>query len=733
MDDPKLQKIITFAGDPKLAFFDEAQEANSSLKQIADSPLPEIQKVSLEGVDVITLKGDKGEQGDKGDTGEKGQDGLPGSNGTDGKNGKDGLSGINGQDGVDGRNGKDGQNGIDGSSDTPDQIIEKINTSDEQIDKERIAGLDELEKKIDSTQRQPLFGGGNRPITIQQAGVMKTKNARVLNFKGTGVPTITQKPDGTTDLDFPGGGGTVGPGTINEIAYFDTTTSIASLTVATYPSLTELSYVKGVTSPIQTQLNSKGAGTVTSVSGTTNRITSTGGATPVIDISGSYVGQTSLTTLGTITTGIWNGTAIDLATYVTGNLGVSHLNSGTSASSSTFWRGDGTWATPSGGGSPGGSSGDIQYNDGAGGFAGSGTTITSGGSITMEHTEIIYVHNAAHSRTLPLAYGDSWSGNFFFGDAGNTNFTGDSNVGIGGGALQELTTGIFNFAMGGSSLLNLKDGAYNTAIGLNAIVSQVSFGYNVGIGLQAMFSSIRDANVGIGGNSGYDINTGHDNVCIGNFNSGRGITDGHHNVVIGAATGLPASMIGNIILADGGGNQRLNIDINGNASFGTGAPSSLPNLFCVGSTNQFQVTSGGIVAEYNNVATAGLGVPAIYKAGRSTGQTAAVASVSAYTNGAADGSYIVSANVNVTTSSAEAFTVTCAYTDEGNTSRTLTLNFSLLAGTIGTAINFANGAVPYEGLPMHIRCKASTAITIATTGTFTGATYNVEGIIRQLA
>ena len=47
-------------------------------------------------------------------------------------------------------------------------------------------------------------------------------------------------------------------GTQNEIAYFDTTTSIASLTVATYPSLTELSYVKGVTSAIQTQLNAKG-------------------------------------------------------------------------------------------------------------------------------------------------------------------------------------------------------------------------------------------------------------------------------------------------------------------------------------------------------------------------------------------------------------------------------------------------------------------------------------------
>lgn len=67
---------------------------------------------------------------------------------------------------------------------------------------------------------------------------------------------------------------------------------------------------------------------------------------------------------------------------LSGNINVSQMNSGTAASSSTFWRGDSTWATPAAT-APAGSNTQVQYNNSGSFGANSGFTSDGSGNVTV--------------------------------------------------------------------------------------------------------------------------------------------------------------------------------------------------------------------------------------------------------------------------------------------------------------------------------------------------------------
>ncbi|NDG29275.1 hypothetical protein EB118_04130 [bacterium] len=109
--------------------------------------------------------------------------------------------------------------------------------------------------------------------------------------------------------------------TASQLLALDASKNIQSLDTTTYPSLTEISYVKNVTSAIQTQLNAK----VSSVSGT-SPIISSGGTTPAISIQQASSIQDGYLSAADWTTFNNKQPAGNYANDTLSNLGVTAIN-----------------------------------------------------------------------------------------------------------------------------------------------------------------------------------------------------------------------------------------------------------------------------------------------------------------------------------------------------------------------------------------------------------------------
>lgn len=177
-----------------------------------------------------------------------------------------------------------------------------------------------------SSGGKTLTATSNGALTID--GIAATAGDRVLVKN-----EATQKNNGIYTVTNAGSGGAAY--VLTRAADFDSTSEVDKLTFVLVEAGTANAGT-GWTSPfsttvvldtdaiVWTQFN---AGT--GYSGTTNRITVSGGA---IDISSSYVGQTSITTVGTIGTGTWQGTAIAPAYLgLSAGTGINSISGGTIA------------------------------------------------------------------------------------------------------------------------------------------------------------------------------------------------------------------------------------------------------------------------------------------------------------------------------------------------------------------------------------------------------------------
>jgi hypothetical protein len=314
------------------------------------------------------------------------------------------------------------------------------------------------------------------------------------------------------------------------------------------------------------------------------------------------------------------------------------------------------------------------------------------------------------------------------------NTTGTFNTACGLAALNFNTTGQGNAAFGDEALWKNISGDYNTAVGgEEPLWSNTTGSYNTAVGTQALFSNtIAHFNAAVGADALLTNTTGAHNTAVGTF---AGYTNnGSDNVFLGYQAGYNQTALANGFIIDN--QNRTSAALELTSALLVGHFDAAPANQTLRVNAALSVLDLAPITSYGGVTTAGHGLVVVKAFGRLTAQTGAILSLATCTP-TVDGTFEVSANVRVVTSTTYSFSVICAYTDEENVARSFALEFgmigdprplfSVIANTTG------NGAAPYHGSVMHIRAKAGTAITISTTGTFTTVVYNAEAAIRRIA